>query len=88
MYVYHLSDSEFKGQFFTETSHAEGFMPAPRRLSLVDTSCAEDRYTDPDDEIHFSIEHRRKHFLFSYCQHSTNFQVYSIPNSGGLVLED
>lgn len=65
-----------------------GFMPAPRPLSLSVTSYAEDILTPMVRHILVQIiEHKRKNFLFSYCQHSTNFQIHSIPNSGGSVFE-
>ena len=62
-------------------------MPVRRPLSLLVTSYAEDQYTDTDDETQLGAEDRRKHFLFSYCQHTTNFQTCSIPDSGELVLQ-
>lgn len=63
-------------------------MPGLRPLSLLVMSYAEDRHTDTGDEIQFSRENRRKHFLLSYCQCISSFQACSIPPSGGLVFEN
>lgn len=57
-------------------------------LPLLVMSHAEDGYTNTDHEIQFSTEDRKKHFLFSYGQHPTNFPTCSISDPGGLVFKD